>query len=60
MATATLNKFFYVNDLSKSVPNADEAYQLIEDVISISAKGGFNLTKFTSNKKEILVKIPEE
>ena len=60
MATATLNNFFYVNNLSKSVPNADEAYQLIEDVISISTKGGFNLTKFTSNKKEILVKIPEE
>ena len=24
------------------------------------AKGGFNLTKFTINKKEVLVKIPEE
>ena len=24
------------------------------------ANGGLNLTKFTSNKKEILVKIPEE
>ena len=60
MATATLNNFFHVNDLLKSVPNADETCQLMKVVISISAKGGFNLTKFASNKKEILVKIPEE
>ena len=60
METATINKFFHVNNLLKSVPNSDETCQLIKDVISISAKGGFNLTKFTSNKKEILVKIPEE
>ena len=42
------------------MPNSDKACQLIEVVISMCAKGGFNLTKFTINKKEVLVKIPEE
>ena len=60
MAAATLKKNFYVDDLLKSMQNGDEACQLIADVINIYAKGGFNLTKFTSNKKEVLVKIPEE
>ena len=60
MAAATLKKKFYVDDLLKSVENGDEACQLIADAINMCAKGGFNLTKFTSNKKEVLVKIPKE
>ena len=60
VATATFKKKFYVDDLLKSVLNADKACQLIEDVINMCAKGGFNLTKFTSNEKKVLVKIPEE
>ena len=50
---------FYVDDLLKSVLNADESYQLIETVINMCAKGVFNLTKFTSNKKEVLVNITD-
>ena len=49
-----------MNDLLKSVQNADETCQLIEDAINMCAKARFNLTKFTSNKKEVLLKIPEE
>ena len=60
MAAATLKENFHVDDLLKLIPNADEACQLIEDVISTCTKSEFNLTKFTSNKKEVLVKIPEE
>ena len=60
VATATFKKKFYVDDLLKSVLNADKACQLIEDVINMCAKGGFNLMKFTSNEKKVLVKIPEE
>ena len=51
---------FYVDDLLMSVLNADEACQLIENVINMCAKGVFNLTKFTSNKKEVLVNITEK
>ena len=29
-------------------------------LINMYVKGGFNLPKFTSNKKEVLVKISEE
>ena len=43
-----------------SVLNTDEACQLIENVINMCAKGVFNLTKFTSNKKEVLVNITEK
>ena len=59
MAAAILKKTFCADDLLKSVPNADGAHQLIEDVINMCAKGRFNLTELTSNKKEVLVKIPE-
>ena len=49
-----------MDGLLKFVSNADEACPLIEDIINMCVKAGFNLTKFTSNKKEILVKILKE
>lgn len=60
LAADTLRKNFYVDDLLKSVKTIKEAIELIRNVINMCAAGGFNLTKFTSNAKEVLKAIPEE
>ena len=59
-AASTLFNNFYVDDLLKSVGNINIAKQLVKDVISTCRSGGFNLTKFVSNSKELLQSIPEQ
>ena len=59
-AATTLLNNFYVDDLLKSVGNINIAKQLVKDVISMCGSGGFNLTKFVSNSKELLQSIPEQ
>ena len=44
----------------KSVNTVKDATSVIHNVIAICAAGGFNLTKFTSNKKEVLLSITDE
>ena len=53
-----LQKDFYVNDGLKSVPSVGEAIDLIKGVKEMCKRGGFNLHKFTSNKKEVLAGVP--
>ena len=55
----TLIKNFYVGDLLNSVESEDSAIQLIQDVKNICERGGFNLTKFTSNSKGVLKSVSE-
>ena len=55
----TLMKNFYVDNLLKSVESEDSAIQLIQDVRKICQGGGFNLTKFTFNRKGVLKLVPE-
>ena len=50
----TLNRNFYVDDLLKTVKD------VIDDVISMCADGGFRLTKFVSNRIEVFDSISEE
>ena len=51
---------FYVDDLLKSMKDVQAAKQLLQNVINMCKSGGFNLTKFMSNSKELLATIPEE
>lgn len=51
---------FYVDDMLKSFPSIYDALEGIQKVQQLCAKGGFNLTKFTCNKREVLLQIPEE
>ena len=44
---------FYVDDLLKSLETEESAVRLIRDVKAMCQAGGFNLTKFISNKKVI-------
>ena len=49
-ASQTLLHNFYVDDLLKSVQTKESAIRLIRDIKAMSRAGGFNLTKFISNK----------
>lgn len=55
-----LRKDFYVNNGLKSVPSVGEAMDLIKGVKEMCKRGGFNLHKFTSNKKEVIRGVPVE
>ena len=59
-AATTLLRNFYVDDLLKSMKDVQSARQLVQKVINMCKSGGFNLTKFLSNSKELLATIPEE
>ena len=56
----TVKKNFYVDDCLKSVPNVTEAKSLVSEVSKLPACGGFRLTKWVSNNKEVLSSIPEK
>ena len=58
-AAEALHQKFYVDDLLKSMRDLESAKQLVKDVISMCKSGGFHLTKFISNNKELLLSIPE-
>ena len=49
-----------MDDLLKSMKDVQSAKQLVQNVINMCKSGGFNLTKFMSNSKELLATIPEE
>lgn len=53
-------KNFYVDDLLKSVENSETGKAFVEQLRELCARGGFNLTKFTSTHPEILENIPQE
>jgi len=53
-----LRNDFYVDDGLKSCPTIEEANHLIRSVKEMYRRGGFNLQKFVSNKKEVLKNIP--
>ena len=58
-ATNTLLTNFYLNDVLMLVPSVSDALTLIQEVKDLCKKGGFNLTKLISNKKDILFQIPD-
>ncbi|KAK3748502.1 hypothetical protein QZH41_000352 [Actinostola sp. cb2023] len=49
---------FYMDDVLKSVKTEAEAISLSQQLIDILAKGGFRLTKFLSNSRNVLANIP--
>lgn len=55
----TMRKNFYVDDCLRSVSSEDAAVKLIEGLCQSCQKGGFHLTKFTSNRRAVLQCIPE-
>eukprot|EP00794_Sanderia_malayensis_P013144 gene13144-14495_t len=56
----TLNEDFYMGDCLKSVQMVDEAITMVKDLKCLCKEGGFNLTKWCSNRREVLAEIPPE
>ena len=50
---------FYVDDFLKSVSSPNEAKQLIKQITSLLTRGGFRLTKWLCNSREVLDTIDE-
>jgi hypothetical protein len=57
-AAAALRNNFYVDDMLKSIKSPDSAIKLISDVRAMCQAGGFRLTKFVSNDRQIIESIP--
>jgi len=58
-AKMTLMRNFYVDDLLKSVHDVDTGVHLVNAVKGMCKEGGFNLTKFVSNSKELMEYLPD-
>ena len=51
---------FYVDDMLKSYASTEEAIKVSNEVKEMLCHGGFRLTKWMSNNKEVLQSFPEE
>ena len=52
-------KNFYVDDLCKSCASVEQAINFIKQISDLLSSGGFHLTKFLSNPKQILSSVSE-
>ena len=59
-AAHTLNKNFQVDYMLKSVASVSEAITLVKNVRGMCRAGGFSLTRFVSNSKEVLMSTPQK
>ena len=51
---------FYVDELLKSFPTVKQAVNAIKQLQELCSRGYFNLTKFVSNKQEVIKSIPDD
>ena len=56
----TVKRHFYVDHCLKSSPTVSSAIPLVKDLRELLMKGGFHLTKWTSNSRELLASIPKD
>lgn len=55
-----IERNFYVNDMLKSFPIAEEFITVIQQMKDLCSNGGFNLIKFISNNTTALKSIPDD
>ena len=55
----TVRRNFYVDDCLNSLQSDEKAIQLANQLREMLAKGGFRLTKWISNSKEVINALPE-
>ena len=55
----TVDRNFYVDDCLKSVASLEEAVNLAKELRELLLRGGFNLTKWVSNSRDVLRAVPE-
>ena len=56
---ATACSGFYVDDCLTSTPSVETAANLVLELLSLLSKGGFCLTKWISNSREVMNSIPK-
>ena len=56
----TVNQNFYMDDLLKSLPSEEDAVTMVKNLTTICSKGGFTLTQWISNSREVLQSLPED
>ena len=56
----TFNRNFYMDDLLKSLPSEGDAVTMVKNLTTICSKGGFTLTQWISNSREVLQSLPED
>ena len=54
-----VDKDFYIDDFEKSVRTVSEASSVADEVTCLLSEAGFRLTKWMSNSREVLSKIPD-
>ena len=55
-----IDKAFYVDDCLFSVDSVEEGAVMVEEMRHVLSSCGFHLTKWLSNKEEVLHSVPEE
>ena len=50
---------FHVDDFFKSLETSNDAVMMYEKLTELLTLGGFHLTKWTSNKREVIEEIPD-
>ena len=55
----TVNRNFYLDDCLNSVASTDEAVHLVHQLPALLRRGGFRLTKWLSNHREVWALVPE-
>ena len=58
VASELIMESFYADDLLKSVIKTEEAVNLAKEITDVKRRGGFRLTKFVSNDKDVMNSIP--
>lgn len=56
----TIRRSFYVDDLLKSTRTVHQESTLASKLIAMLEEGGFHLTKFLSNRREVLLTLPNQ
>ena len=56
----TVKRNFYVDDCLKSLPGEQKAIEHVGSLCSLLSRGGFKLTKWVSNSRDVLQAIPEK
>ena len=54
MTLTTVRECFYVDDCLKSFTNEEDARRLVRELTELLSHGGFRLTKWISNRREVL------
>ena len=56
----TVHRNFYVDGVLKSAPTTEKVIWLVDQLTMLLSEGGFHLTKFTSNNRQVLKALPQE